>query len=56
MTNDLNKCVIILGFLPKNYIKSGAFSKSKCTVSPRDTGLVPKDRKNPLRDNSIIST
>lgn len=41
---------------PKNYIRSGAFSKSKRTVSPRDTGLIPKDRKNPLRDNLIIPT
>ncbi len=44
------------GFLPKNYIRSGAFSKSKRTVSPRDTGLIPKDRKNPLHDNPIIPT
>ena len=44
------------GFLPKNYIRSGAFSKSKRTVSPGDTGLIPKNRKNPLHDNPIIFT
>ena len=44
------------GFLPKNYIGSGALSKSKCAVSPRDTGLIPKERKNPLHDNPIIFT
>ena len=44
------------GFLPSNYIRSGAFSKSKCAVSPRDTGLIPKNRENALRDNLIIST
>ncbi|MBP5362000.1 MAG: hypothetical protein J6Y71_03085 [Ruminococcus sp.] len=46
----------LVGFLPKNYIRSGAFSKSKRTVSPRDTGLIPEDRENPLHDNPIIST
>ena len=44
------------GFLPKNYIRSGAFSKSKSTVSPRDTGLIPKNGENPLHDNLIIPT
>ena len=44
------------GFLPKNYIGSGAFSKSKRAVSPGDTGLILKNRKNPLHDNLIIST
>lgn len=44
------------GFLPKNYIRSGAFSKSKRTVSPRDTGLIPEYRKNPFCDNLIIPT
>lgn len=44
------------GFLPSNYIRSGAFSKSKRAVSPRDTGLIPEDRKNPLHDNLTIST
>lgn len=44
------------GFLPKNYIRSGAFSKSKRTVSPRDTGLVSENGENPLHDNLIIST
>ena len=32
-----------LGFLPKNYIRSGAFSKSLTAVSPRHTGFIPKD-------------
>ena len=44
------------GFLPKNYIRSGAFSKSKRTVSPGDTGLIHENRKKPLRDNLVIST
>ena len=47
---------IPVGFLPKNYIRSGAFSKSNSAVSPRDTGFIPKDRKKTLRDNLIIST
>ena len=44
------------GFLPKNYIRSGAFSKSKRTVSPRDTGLIPKNRKNPFNSSDLIPT
>lgn len=36
------------GFLPKNYIRSGAFSKSKRAVSPGDTGLIPKNGENPF--------
>ena len=44
------------GFLPKNYIRSGAFSKSKCTVSPRDTGLISKNGENLLALSCIIPT
>lgn len=47
---------IPVGFLPKNYIRSGAFSKSKRAVSPGDTGLIPKNVENPLHDNLIIFT
>ncbi len=34
------------GFLPSNYIGSGALSKSLITVSENDTRLVPEDKQN----------
>lgn len=49
-------CELLVGFLPSNYIRSGAFSKSKRAVSPGDTGLIPKNGENPLHDNLIIFT
>lgn len=53
---NFDSIFIPVGFLPKNYISSGAFSKSKHTVSPGDTGLVSENGENPLHDNLIIST
>ena len=38
-----------LGFLPKNYIRSGALCQSGAAVSEKDTRLVPKNGENPLR-------
>ena len=44
------------GFLPKNYIGSGALSKSPITVSSRDTGFIPEDRKNYESVKTLIPT
>lgn len=47
---------IEIGFLPKNYIRSGALSKSRITVSPRHTGLIPKDKQNYESEKTLITT
>ena len=44
------------GFLPSNYIRTGAFSKSKRAVSPGDTGLVSENGEKPLDLSCTIST
>ena len=44
------------GFLPSNYIGSGALSKSLTAVSEKDTGLVPEDNQNPFGFVHLIPT
>ena len=44
------------GFLPSNYIGSGALSKSLITVSEKDTRLVPEDKQNPFDFVHLIPT
>ena len=45
-----------LGFLPKNYIRSGALCQSGAAVSQKDTGLVSKDKQNYESEKTLITT